>query len=55
MDKDRQRKAWDRIVNDLYVNPKLDKPAWIQGIKKGEISLKAFLVFVDENAFEREV
>ena len=50
----RQRKAWGRLVDDLFVALNLDKLEWIEDIQKGDSSLKAFLACVDESISERE-
>ena len=38
----RQRRSWCRIVDDLFVSLGLDKEEFLDGISKGEKSLKVF-------------
>ena len=50
----RQRKSWSRVVDDLFSSLDLDKAEWVEGIQKGECSLKGFLSVVGESIDERE-
>ena len=50
----RQRKMWNRIVEDLFVSLGLDKEEWFQRIEEGDSSMKEFLCFVGESIEERE-
>ena len=38
----RQRKAWGRVVDELFVSLGLDKHEWVENIKRGESSLASF-------------
>ena len=44
----RQRKAWGRVVDELFVSLGLDKHEWGEDIKRGESSLASFLACVEE-------
>ena len=50
----RQRKSWSRVVDDLFSSLDLDKAEWVEGIQKGECSLKGFLSVVGESIDEGE-
>ena len=50
----KQRKCWNRVVNDLFSTLGLDKAEWLQDIQSGECSLKVFLSIVGESIEERE-
>ena len=50
----RQRKAWGRMVDELFVSLGLDKHEWLEGIKKGEGSLALFLAYIEGSISERE-
>ena len=50
----RQRKAWSRVVDELFVSLGLDKHEWVEDIKRGESSLASFLVCIEESISERE-
>ena len=47
----RQRKTWDRVIDDLFVSLGLDK-AW--RILRGESSLASYLACIDECISDRE-
>ena len=48
----RQRKAWKRVVDDIFESLELDKGEWVESISKGETSIKIFLALVDESIKE---
>ena len=50
----RQRKAWGRVVDELFVSLGLDKHEWVEEIKRGESSLVSFLACIEESISERE-
>ena len=49
-----QRKSWNRVVDVLFSPLDVDKAEWLEGIQKGECSLKGFLSVVGESIDERE-
>ena len=52
--RDRQRKAWGRVVDELFVSSGLDKHEWLEDIKRRESSLASFLACIEETISERE-
>ena len=50
----RQRKAWGRMIDDLFASLDLDKSEWLEEIKRGECSLESFLACAGESISERE-
>ena len=50
----RQRKAWGRVADELFVSLGVDKHEWLEDIKRGESSLASFLACIEENISERE-
>ena len=51
----RQRKAWKRVVDDIFESLELDKGEWVESISKGETSIKEFLAFVDKSIKESNI
>ena len=43
------RKAWIRLVDELFVSLGLDEHEWVEDIKKGESSLASFLFGIEES------
>ena len=50
----RQRKAWGRVVDELFVSLGLDRQEWVEYIKRGESLLASFLACIKESISERE-
>ena len=43
----RQRKVWEKVVDDILESLELDKGEWVESISIGETSIKEFLAFAD--------
>ena len=41
--KSRQREAWSRVVDELFVSLGLEKHEWVEDIKRGESSFASFM------------
>ena len=52
--RDRQRKYWCKVVDNLFSSLGLDKAEWLEDIRKGSCSLKSFLGVAGEGIDERE-
>ena len=50
----RQRKVWNRLVDDLFVSLKLYKANWLKDILDGSTSLKEFQALTGESISGRE-
>ena len=50
----RQRKMWDRVVDDIFTSLGSNKDEWLEVIKKEESSLASFMACIDECIRERE-
>ena len=50
----RQRKTWDRVVDDLFVALGLDKTECLQEVEGGDSSAASFMAGVEESISERE-
>ena len=50
--RDRQRKHWCKVVDNLFSSLGLDKAEWLEDIRKGSCSLKSFLGVAEEGIDE---
>ena len=52
--RERQRKVWSRMVDDLFKSLDIDKGEWLEDIERGDSSSASFLACVEECISERE-
>ena len=52
--RDRQRKTWVKVIDDIFLSVGLDKCEWLEDIEREDISLAAFMSCVEECISERE-